>query len=87
MSGRVYRIIRFRRSGNNRTIRQGLTRAEAQAWCSRPDTRGGAGMRAWFDGFDYMRGCQPRPGDVDDPAPEGATVADAMNLNPQGRDE
>jgi hypothetical protein len=56
---RCFRIVRFfnpclgRRS---RTIKTGLTEAEAQAHCSREDTheRG-----VYFDGYDYMKGCKP----------------------------
>ena len=59
---RIYRIVRsYRRDGKRaRTIRKGLTLTEAQAHCQRPDTRGGEGLGAWFDGYDYMRGCRPK---------------------------
>lgn len=53
---RCYRIIRFRRNGTNRTVRNNVTLTEAQAHCSREDTRG----TGWFDGFDYMPGCRPK---------------------------
>ena len=48
----VYRVIRFRFGGTPRTIKTCLTEAEAQAHCSRPDTRGDG----WFDGYDLMKG-------------------------------
>lgn len=49
----IYRVVRFYKSGRGpRTIKQGLTRAEAQEHCSRDDTHG----PDWFDGFDLMHG-------------------------------
>jgi hypothetical protein len=57
---RCYRVIRFFRSGRKaRTVKNGMTLAEAQAHCSRADTHG----EGWFDGYDYMKGCEPKEGD------------------------
>lgn len=57
---RIYRIIRFRYQGHNRTIRRNITLTEAQAHCSREDTSShSTGPGAWFDGYDYMPGCRP----------------------------
>ena len=42
-----YNIIRFRRSGPNRTIKRGLTLKEAKAWTRKASTHGDG----WFDGF------------------------------------
>jgi len=50
----TYKIIRFsRKSGRTKTIRRGLSLADAQQWCSRPDTHkiGSDGCPIWFDGF------------------------------------
>ena len=61
---RIYRIVRFRWASGPRTMRRGLTLAEAQAHCSRPDTSShSTGPRSWFDGYTYMTGCEPREGD------------------------
>ena len=53
-----YRIRRFYRETGRRphTIRIGVTLAEAQEHCRRPETRG----EGWFDGYDYMRGMTAR---------------------------
>jgi hypothetical protein len=57
---RCYRIIRFYRDNRKpRTRRNGVTLAEAQAHCRRDDTHG----EGWFEGYDYMKGCYPRPED------------------------
>lgn len=56
---RCFRIVRFydpRLNRRSRTIKSGLTEAEAQTHCERPDTRR-AGV--YFDGYDYMKGCRP----------------------------
>lgn len=55
-SPRCFRIIRFRRNGGHRTIRNNVSEIEAQNHCQRPDTRG----EEWFDGYDYMPGCRPK---------------------------
>ncbi len=57
---RIYRIIRFRFNGNPRTIRSNVTLSEAQNHCKRDDTSShSTGNGAWFDGYEYMKGCKP----------------------------
>ena len=54
---RCFRIVRFYRNGRRpRTIKNGLTEAQAQAHCSREETRKEG---VYFDGYDYMKGCRP----------------------------
>jgi hypothetical protein len=43
----TYEIVRFRQDGDNEVIETGLTLAEAQEHCKRPDTHGDG----WFDGY------------------------------------
>lgn len=70
---RCYRIVRFYQRGTSRTIRTGLTEAEAQAWCNDPETSSTTCTRAagkrrtaargpWFDGYDFMRGIRAGEG-------------------------
>lgn len=42
-----YKIVRFYQDGRKRTIKKGLSKAEAQAHCRREDTHG----VGWFDGW------------------------------------
>ncbi len=56
---RCYRIVRFyhpRLERRPRTIETGLTEAEAQAHCRRPNTRKEG---VYFDGYDNMKGTNP----------------------------
>ena len=58
---RIYRIIRYHFNGRPRTVRNCVTLTEAQNHCSRPDTSSHSTDKgAWFDGYDYMRGCAPK---------------------------
>lgn len=54
----TYKIIRFYRDNweQNRTIKRGLTLAQAQAHCRRPETRGESALGPWFDGYDIEQG-------------------------------
>ena len=56
---RCFWIVRFYRprlGRKSRTIKTGLTEDEAQAHCSREDTRK---QGVYFDGYDYMKGTKP----------------------------
>ncbi len=44
----TYKIIRFKREGENEIIFEGLTLAEAQEHCQSEDTHGDG----WFDGYE-----------------------------------
>jgi len=55
MSTTTYKIVRFKYPNSFkpvRIIRTGLTLEQAQEHCHRPDTRGGEGETAWFDGYE-----------------------------------
>jgi len=56
---RCFRIVRFyhpRLNRKPRTIKTGLTEAEAQGHCHQPATRKEG---IYFDGYDYMKGTKP----------------------------
>ena len=82
-----YRVVRFFRvSGRRKIISVGLTRSQAMAHCSRPDTSR-AGV--WFDGFEMMpgyadftvAGVLPGAGDpAPDPAPASVPAVDPVRL-------
>lgn len=50
----MYKIIRFRYEGRNRTIKTGLTLEQAQEHCRREDThaKDNQGKVIWFDGYE-----------------------------------
>jgi hypothetical protein len=62
-----YKIVRhYKNSYRRRTIRDGLTLAEAQAWCHDPETSSNTAtssvarartrrVGAWFDGYSEVR--------------------------------
>ena len=43
----LYKIVCFKKSGNNKTVKKGLLLNNARAWCSGPNTKG----KNWFYGF------------------------------------
>lgn len=47
----LYNIVRFYFKGSSQVIKRDVTLAEAQEWCSRPDTRGITNGNPWFDGY------------------------------------
>jgi hypothetical protein len=49
-------VLQSNAEPRSRTIKSGLTEAEAQAHCARPDTKQ---RGVYFDGYDYMKGCRP----------------------------
>jgi hypothetical protein len=62
----TYKIVRFYKRGQGRTIRRGLTLEQAQAHCRNPETssqtatspaarRRTAARGPWFDGYDDDR--------------------------------
>jgi hypothetical protein len=44
----TYKIIRFKRDGDNEVIKEGLSLKEAQEHCQDDDTKG----EGWFDGYE-----------------------------------
>ena len=52
MSGRIYQVVRFAKSGRRRIMERNLTREEAKRYCNRDDTKG----HHWFCGFEVMPG-------------------------------
>ena len=63
MPAESFKIVRFYQRGGKRTLRTGLTEAEAQAHCRNPETNSKTATSAkarklteqrgpWFDGYD-----------------------------------
>lgn len=78
---RCYKVVRmyFNRPGYHRTVMDGCTLAEAQEWCSDPQTSSktcttSAGrartrkMGDWFDGYELMPGWTTRVNGLPDHA-------------------
>lgn len=70
MADTLYKIVRFKFDEPNEVVRTGLTREEAEAHCSREDTRGDG----WFDGFDVQN---PTDEELQQRAEKDATLLDA----------
>ena len=43
----LYKIICFKKSGNNKTVKKGVSLNDAKWWCTGPNARG----NNWFYGF------------------------------------
>lgn len=59
---RVYRIIRYYRSGRRRTLRNGVTLLVAQLHCRDPKTKKDG---VYFDGYDFIRGYKRHRSEAD----------------------
>jgi hypothetical protein len=46
-----YKIMRYSFKGSPRTIKRGVTLAQAKAHCKSPKTHNPTGSNPWFDGF------------------------------------
>ena len=47
MKQATYKIIRFRKNGNQKVVRRGLSLEDAKIWCNREYKHG----KNWFNGF------------------------------------